>query len=45
MGNALIDVGFSLLGLSYCLIYTYKVLKGYLLCTMNFKKFIFRKYW
>ena len=39
MGDALIDVWFSLLGLCYSLGNTYKVLKDFFSCTVNFKHF------
>ena len=39
MGDALIDVWFSLLGLSYSLAHTYKVLKKlFFSCTVDFKR-------
>ena len=37
MGDALIDVWFSLLGLSYSLAHTYKDLKKLFSCTVDFK--------
>ena len=40
MGDALIDVYFSLLGLSYSLAHTYKVLKKLFLCTVDFKEYM-----
>ena len=39
MGDALIDVWFSLLGLSYSLAHTYKFLKKlFFSCTVDFKE-------
>ena len=39
MGDALIDVWFSLLGLAYSLAHTYKVLKKlFFSCTVDFKR-------
>ena len=37
MRDALIDVWFSLLGLSYSLAHTYKVLNNFFSCTVDFK--------
>ena len=46
MGDALIDVWFSLLGLSYSLAHTYKFLKKlFFSCTVDFKnRIILRLY-